>query len=112
MPTNKNKDNSVTVTQMVQAGSSDLFATMPWVARLNPKQPRPICEGHRYGANKHCKARATLVYIDLANKVHFLCGSHAHTDFISEWSIQMETPEGLRVRKWFDKACSWTVPRG
>lgn len=101
-------DRSVICTQTAKAGSSDLFAMMPWVARLNPKTERPTCEGHRYGANKACKAKATLIYVDLQNKPHYLCGAHAHTDFISSWAPVQGMPEGKRVQQFFDKHVDWT----
>lgn len=104
----KEIDQTVIVTQKVRSGGSDLYATLPWVARLNPKSERPICNGWSYGRNKHCKAKATLAYFTLDNKVRYVCGSHAYDEFISMWGLNGETPEGDRVRKFFDNNVKWS----
>jgi hypothetical protein len=104
----KDIDRTTVITQTARAGSSDLYATMPWVARLNPKADRPICEGWKYGANKPCKAKANVIYVDLQNVTHYLCGAHCHDRYTSSFGFSSEGPEGARVQKFFDKNVEWS----
>jgi hypothetical protein len=111
----KDIDWNVVVTQTAKAGSADLYAMMPWAARLPVVKPdnRPVCEGISFGQGRRCKRRATLLHIDVNGSVHYFCATHLHDERMSKWHVigalsEEGDPHVNRAEKWFDKHSEWS----
>ena len=106
----KDLDFTSVITQHAKAGSADLYAMMPWCARI-PKTPnQPDCEGYAFGARRACKRKATVLHIDLDGSIHNFCVTHLYENRISPWygPVEFESPQYKRVEKWYDKCVEYT----
>ena len=105
-------DRTVVCTQQARAGSADLYAMMPWVAKLPITKPdtRPPCEGYSYGQGRRCKSKAALLHVDLDGSLHYFCSAHLHNERLSRWHVLGgdDNPQIARVEKFFDKCTEWS----
>lgn len=103
-------DQTVVCTQIAKAGSADLYATMPWVAKLPNHSNLHQCEAHSFGQRRRCKRNAAVLHVDLDGSFHFFCATHLHMCRLSEMYAGYEdTPQLRRVRKFFDKYVDWSA---
>lgn len=92
-----------------KAGSAELLAMFPWIARIGPNSGTP-CEGHTYGHSprrgpKPCRRDATFLYVMLDHSLRYYCRDHLDSNIImaTSYSSFDNFDEEDRCKRWFKK---------